>query len=147
MNLIAILEENIKSKQRKQWYSFLLIEKLLIEKHFEWIDLIINTETKSLIGKGTLNVEGKNYEILLSYSPFNQHRYDRIYINDSSIKFNNYIHLYADKTLCLYHPIFDKPTLNTIPLYKMIPWITEWIIFYEQWKKFGIWLGDEIKHI
>lgn len=33
-----------------------------------------------------------------------------------------------------------------IPLFRMIPWITEWIIFYEQWKKYGIWLGKEIKH-
>jgi hypothetical protein len=146
MNLIAILEENIKSKQRKQWYSFLLIEKFLVEKHFEWIDLKINSENKSIIGKGKLNVEGKNYEILLSYSPFNQHRYDRIYINDTSIKFNNKIHLYRDNSLCLYHPIFDKPILNTIPLYKMIPWITEWIVFYELWKKYGVWFADEIKH-
>jgi len=146
MNLIAILEENIKSKHKKNWYSFLLIEKLLVEKYFEWIDLKISTESKSLIGKGTLNVEGKNYEILLSYSPFNQYRYDRIFINDEVIKFNNEIHLYRDMSLCLYHPIFDRPTLNFIPLYKMIPWITEWIIFYEQWQKYGVWFGDEIKH-
>jgi hypothetical protein len=146
MNLIAILEENVKCKQKKQWYIFLLVEKFLVEKHFEWIDLKINAEKKSLIGKGILNVEGKNYDISLAYSPFNQHRYDRIYINDSTIEFNNSIHLYADKSLCLYHPLFDKPMFNTIPLFKMIPWITEWIIFYELWKKYGVWLNDEIKH-
>jgi hypothetical protein len=28
----------------------------------------------------------------------------------------------------------------------MIPWITEWIVFYEQWKKYGVWFGAEIKH-
>ena len=49
-------------------------------------------------------------------------------------------------SLCLYHPIIDKPYLQCIPLYKMIPWITEWIIFYIQWKKYGVWLGREIKH-
>lgn len=146
MNIIAILEASIKFNQKKNWYSFLLIEKLLVEKHFNWIDLKINNENKSLIGKGFLNVEGKKYEILLSYSPYNQYRYDRIFINDSRIEFNNNIHLYNDKSLCLYHPIFDRPILNSIPLYKMIPWITEWIIFYEQWKKYGVWLGDEIKH-
>jgi len=146
MNLIAILEENIKSKQKKDWYSFLLVEKYFVEKYFKWIDLKIDIESKSLIGKGTLNVEGENYDILLSYSPYNQYRYDRIYINDSTIEFNNNIHLYGDKSLCLYHPKLDKPILNTIPLYKMIPWITEWIVFYVQWKKYGIWLGEEIKH-
>ena len=147
MSLIAILEENIRLGHKKNWLSFLLIEKLLVEKHFNWIGLIIDNQSKSLIGKGTLNVEGKDYEVLLSYSPNNKYRYDRIYINDKSIEFNNEIHLYGDKSLCLYHPIFDKLKLNIIPLYKMIPWITEWIVFYEQWKKYGVWLGDEIKHI
>jgi hypothetical protein len=147
MNLIAILEDNIKLNHKKNWLSFLLIEKLLVEKHFNWICLRIDNQSKLLIGKGTLNVEGKDYEVLLSYSPYNKYRYDRIYINDKSIEFNNEIHLYGDKSLCLYHPVFDKPKLNTIPLYKMIPWITEWIVFYEQWKKYGVWLGDEIKHI
>lgn len=146
MNLIAILEENIKYNQKKQWYIFLLVEKFLVERHFEWIDLKINAENKSLLGKGTLYVEGKKYNISMSYSPYNHYRYDRIYIDDSTIQFNNSIHLYGDKSLCLYHPIFDKKLLNTIPLYKMIPWITEWIVFYEQWKKYGVWLGDEIKH-
>ena len=146
MNLIAILEGNIRSSHKKQWYSFLLIEKFLVEKHFGWLELSINIDNKSLIGKGKLKVEDKNYNIILIYSPYNQYRYDRIYINDSKIEFNNSIHLYGDKTLCLYHPIFDKPILNTIPLYKMIPWISEWIVFYEQWKKYGVWLGDEIKH-
>ena len=146
MNLIAILEENIKSNHKKNWYSFLVIEKLLAEKYFEWIYLKIDEKSKSLIGKGVLNIEGKNYEVLISYSPNYNFRYDRIFINDKSIKFNNEIHLYKDKSLCLYHPIFDKPVLKFIPLYKMIPWITEWIIFYEQWKKYGVWLGDEIKH-
>lgn len=146
MNLIAILEENIRFNQKKQWFSFLLIEKFLVEKHFGWLELSLNIDNKSLIGKGRLNVVDKNYNIILTYSPYNQYRYDRIYINDSKIEFNNSIHLYGDKALCLYHPIFDKPILNTIPLYKMIPWISEWIVFYEQWKKYGVWLGDEIKH-
>ena len=106
MSLIAILEENIRLGHKKNWLSFLLIEKLLVEKHFNWIGLIIDNQSKSLIGKGTLNVEGKDYEVLLSYSPNNKYRYDRIYINDKSIEFNNEIHLYGDKSLCLYHPIF-----------------------------------------
>ncbi|GGD30459.1 hypothetical protein [Flavobacterium orientale] len=146
MNLIAILAENIKSNQKNQWYSFLQNEKFLVEKHFDWLSLNINIESKSIIGKGTLNMAGKSYIILLSYSPYHSYRYDRIYIQDSSIEYNNDIHLYWDKSLCLYHPKFDKPLLNTIPLYKMIPWISEWIVFYEQWKKYGVWLGDEIKH-
>lgn len=146
MNLITILEANIKTEQRKNWYLFLILEKYFVEKYFDWIKLEIDIKNKSLIGKGILNIGSKKYKILLSYSPFYLYRYDRIYIDDSTIKYNNKIHLYRDLSLCLYHPIIDKPVLKTIPLYKMIPWVSEWIVFYEQWKKYGVWLGREIKH-
>lgn len=146
MNLITTLEENIKREQRKNWYLFLSVEKHLVERYFDWIKLEIDTKNRALYGKGLLNIGGKKHEILLSYSPFHKYRYDRIYINDSTIKYNSKIHLYGDLSLCLYHPTIDKPIFKTIPLCKMIPWISEWIIFYEQWKKYGVWFGREIKH-
>jgi hypothetical protein len=146
MSIITTLEENIKKEHQKNWYFFLSLEKHLVELNFDWIELAIHEKSKSLIGKGKLRIGDKNYNILLSYSPFHNHRYDRVIIDDSTIKFNKHIHLYNDLSLCLYHPVIDKPYLKTIPLYKMIPWISEWIIFYEQWKKYGVWLGKEIKH-
>lgn len=146
MNLITILEDNIKKEQRKNWYLYLSIEKYLLEKYFDWIELEIDIKNMTLHGKGLLNIGSRKHEILLSYSPFYKYRYDRIYLKDSTIKYNNKIHLYGDLSLCLYHPSIDKPILKTIPLYRMIPWISEWIIFHEQWKKYGIWLGREIQH-
>lgn len=146
MNLITTLEENIKREQRKNWYLFLSVEKHLVEKYFDWIKLEIDTKNKILKGTGVLIIGNKKYTILLSHSPYYEYRYDRIYINDSTIKYNNEIHMYRDLSLCLYHPIIDKPIFRTIPLHRMIPWISEWIVFYEQWKKYGVWLGKEIKH-
>jgi len=146
MDIIGIMEGSLRGTHKKHWLSLLLIEKILIEKYFPWLNLIINYKSKSLVGKGTLIINNKRFNIVVSYSPYNVGRYDRIYIQDSNIKFNNNIHLYADKSLCLYHPIFDKPLFGYIPFIKMIPWITEWIVFYQQWKKYGVWFGDEIKH-
>jgi len=146
MELITILEENIRKNHQKDWYIFLYGQKILMEKYFDWLELYINPKSKSLIGKGQLSMGSKNYSILLSYSPFHTYRYDRIYIHDKSIEYNKDIHLYEDLSLCLYHPIIDKPTFRIIPLFQMIPWISEWIVFYEQWKKYGVWLGKEIKH-
>lgn len=146
MNLITILEANNLAEHKKHWFIFLSIQKFLIEQRFSWLKLKIGTGDKTLYGSGTLRVNDKNYHIEFSYSPFYQYRYDRIFIKDKSIVFNDNIHLYRDMSLCLYHPIIDKPKLLIIPLYKMIPWITEWIVFYNQWKKYGIWLGKEIKH-
>lgn len=146
MNLITALEANRISEIKKNWYVFLNIEKSLVEKHFEWLDLRILANKKTLFGKGTLNFEKEIYEIEIYYSPFYNFRYDRVYIKTKSIKYNDDIHLYGDLSLCLYHPVIDKPLLRGIPLYKMIPWIIEWIILYEEYKKYGVWLGKEIKH-
>ena len=146
MNIITILEENIKREHQKNWYFILSIEKYLVEERFTWIKLIIDEKSKSLLGKGKLNVGSKNYDIILYYSPFYKSRYDRVFIDDSTIKFNKNIHLYNDMSLCLYHPKIDKPFLSIISLHKMVSWISEWVVYYEQWKKYGIWLGKEIKH-
>lgn len=146
MSLIAILEGNIKSEYQKDWYSFLSLEKYLVEMNFSWLDLSIDNEKMSLLGKGALILDGNKYFISLSYSPYYPFRFDRIYINNSNIKYDNNVHLYRDMSLCLYHPNLDKSPFKTIPLFKMIPWITEWITFYELWKKYGLWFGKEIKH-
>lgn len=146
MEFITILEENIRKRHQKDWFIFLSVQKSLVERHFDWLQLYINYDAKSLIGRGQLNIGSKTYIILLSYSPFHSYRYDRIYIKDRTIKYNKEIHLYGDLSLCLYHPIIDKPVFQIIPLFKIIPWISEWIVFYEQWKKYGVWLGKEIKH-
>lgn len=146
MNLITTLEENIKKTHQKNWDTFLYAQKVLVEQNFDWLKLKLDPVGKALLGKGRLNIGGKSYEILLSFSPFYQHRYDRIVLKDSSILYHKDIHVYGDMTLCLYHPIIDQSLFKKLPLYKMIPWISEWIVFYEQWKKYGVWLGNEIKH-
>lgn len=146
MDLITILEGNIRKDNQKNWYSFLLVQKALVEKYFDLVHLHIDTKTKSLVGKGFLTVGNKNYSIVFSFSPFNSIRYERIFVNNKPIKYNDDIHLYSDLSLCLYHPFIDQPILKKIDLYEMIPWISEWIVFYEQWKKYGVWLGKEIKH-
>ncbi len=145
MDIITILAANTRKENQKNWFSFLLIQKYLVEKHFKWLDLHIDVKKRSLEGQGKIIIGGKSYAIKVSYSPFSSFRYDRIYVEGHKIKYNDDIHLYNDLSLCLYHPI-DVPLLRTIPLYQMIPWVSEWIVFYEQWKVYGVWLGREIKH-
>ncbi|MFT3979595.1 MAG: hypothetical protein QM687_03935 [Ferruginibacter sp.] len=144
MTHIEILESNILKDYHKNSDRLLRMEKSLVEHHYDWIN-IFHTPTE-IFGKGTLNVNGESYEIVLRYSPFFSTRFDRIYITNKNIQYNRSIHLYDDMSLCLYHPIFDKPLFKFIPLYKMIPWITEWCIHYQEWKKYGVWLGKEIVH-
>lgn len=125
---------------------FLSVQKTLVEQRFDWIKLFIDYKGKQLIGKGNLQMGKKDYLVILSYSPFNGNRYDQIFITNIQLNYHRDIHLYGDLSLCLYHPIIDQGPIRKIPLIRMIPWISEWIIFYLQWKKYGVWLGKEIKH-
>jgi len=146
MNSITVLEANIRREHKVNWSFFLSIEKFLVEMHFDWINLQIISSKKSIIGRGKLIIGTTKYEVILSYSPFNGYRYDRVYIRSLPKSYHKSIHVYPDLSLCLYHPIIDNQTLRPIPLYRIIPWIKEWIIFYKQWEKYGVWLGHEIKH-
>lgn len=146
MNHITTLEELISKNHRENWGLFLSVQKELVEKRFDWIKLIIDVKNKQLIGTGDLTINNRKFPIILSYSPFNGNRYDRIFISDNEITYHRDIHVYGNLSLCLYHPLLDQGPFRRIPLVKMIPWISEWIIFYLQWKKYGVWLGKEIKH-
>ncbi len=83
----------------------LLMEKHLVEKHFDWIKVRI--EDGAIWGYGSLVVNGNRYQVSLEYKPridkFGRiDRFDRIRIN--GIKYHLKTHLYLDDTLCLYHP-------------------------------------------
>lgn len=144
MSLIEIMENKQIKEYQENSHNLLSLEKTLVEYHYSWLTLIL-TKTE-ILGKGNLIVGDEKYEILLRYSPFLPVRFDRIYIGNKDIQYHPSIHMYGDTSLCLYHPILDKPLLKLIPLLKMIPWITEWCVHYSEWKKYGVWLGREIKH-
>ncbi len=144
MSRIAILEDKHLKDIQENSYLFLTKEKFLTEHNFTWLKLYL--EPTKIIGSGILQSNLKNYEIILSYSPFNPLRFDRIFVKDETITYNDNIHVYGDMSLCLYHPIKDKPFVSHIPLCRMVPWISEWIFFYEEWQKYNVWLGKEIKH-
>jgi hypothetical protein len=129
---------------RKNYQEFLFTQKILVETYFPW--LTVRIDDKILKASGRLRISGTFYDVDLSYSPFLPGRFDRIYLKNSGILFNERIHLYRDLSLCLYHPLIDMPHHKTIPLTHIIPWISEWCIHYLEWKKYGVWLGKEISH-
>lgn len=146
MNHITTLEEIVRKNHQANWELFLSLQKDLVEQNFDWIKLKVDKKNKQLLGKGDLNLGNMNFSVILSYSPFNPSRYDRIYLIDNKLEYHRDIHVYGDLSLCLYHPLIDQGPFQKISLVKIIPWISEWIVFYLQWKKYGVWFGKEIKH-
>lgn len=146
MSPITVLEDRIKQELKSEWLIHILVQKALIDKYFPWINCEV--VGKILIGNGVIRIAGVSYLVKIMYSPFLLNRLERIYIKvaGKNIEYHKDIHVYKDLSLCLYHPYFDRQLFKTIPLISMLPWISEWCVFYQEWKRYGVWLGKEIKH-
>tara|TARA_R110001592_G_scaffold3510_6_gene19610 strand:+ start:2193 stop:2612 length:420 start_codon:yes stop_codon:yes gene_type:complete len=121
------------------------IQKKLIEDNFNWIKCFV--KDGSLIGGGKIQPKGckKVYNVNFVYSPNNKGRKDNICIKDKKIKFGLVPHLYNDNSLCLYHPSDLSPYLE-FNFIDTIPWISKWLVTYELWLKYGVWLDKEFRH-
>ncbi|WP_149304602.1 MULTISPECIES: nucleotidyltransferase domain-containing protein [Flavobacteriaceae] len=140
------LNLNSGKKDIQRNYVAAYIQKDYLNKHFPWLKTVI-TDGK-LLGKGKIKPNGckKEYEILVEYDINRQGRKERVYVlNDSQIKFGKTPHLYPGNSLCLYYPKDLSPHLD-LNFVDVMPWISEWLIMYELWKKYGLWLADEVKH-
>lgn len=54
-------------------------------------------------------------------------------------------HVFPDDELCLY---YDDEFVGTEDFIadKIVPWISEWLYFYEIWMTTGVWAGSEAPH-
>lgn len=122
-------------------YSVLLIQKKLIEEHYSFLTCKIKNEV--LICTGFLQPPGcKNpYKIKIEYVAGHE---PKSTILKPSIEPCKEIHMYNDHSLCLHYPI-DMFWNEKIKIFEFtIPWISEWIIFYELYLVNGnIWEGRE----
>lgn len=50
-------------------------------------------------------------------------------------------HTYEGDLLCLYRPKYEEWNPSLLIAETIIPWISEWLYFYEVWLVAGIWLG------
>lgn len=145
MKGIGILEENKIRALKENIITGLYLEKLLVEDNFDWLNCGI--DGKKLVASGVVRPKGckDQYKILVHFSPFLKNRPDRIWVMQPDIPYNRKIHMYGDRSLCLYYP-GDIPPTRVLHLVDMIPWTSEWLIKYEFWKKYSVWLGEEVKH-
>jgi len=70
----------------------------------------------------------------------------RVFVKKPRIPYNEDIHMYQDGHLCLYYPRDMFWSSNTSITEHTIPWINEWIIYYELYKISGVWEGLAAPH-
>lgn len=50
-------------------------------------------------------------------------------------------HMYKQQRLCLYHPNYGDWTPSKLLADTIVPWISEWLYYYEIWLVTGHWGG------
>ncbi len=135
---------NPKERAQKYWMGFLYKTMIECEKEFKWLSFEV--KGKLLEGKGTLELNSRKYHLKLLCSPFFPNRFERVMVETKNLIKCADTHFNGDGSLCLYHPIFDlkgKPYLNLV---EVIPWISEWVYYYDKYLEYRVWLGPEYPH-
>lgn len=125
-------------RQRKP-FAVAHFQKYFINKYFSFLRTWI--ENHKLICRGIFQPEGcQPYDVRIEFSA-GFPPVVKILNMEVEAKFD--IHLYNDCSLCLFYPGDMKWTDHTKIAEYTIPWITEWIYYYEIWKLTGKWEGKE----
>lgn len=117
-------------------------EKVLIEKHYEFIKCSYTNER--LICKGTFTATNTEYTYKIVYNGLDN---PTITVVSPVIPFHKDIHMYSNTNgLCLHYPkdgdwTAQKPLYSTI-----IPWIHEWFVYYELYLITGRWEHPSVDH-
>ncbi len=125
-------------------YRHFVAQKLLIEKHFP----VFTSNLK----KGQLRCEGvlQPADGCASYNVQIEHHKNgipKVRVLSPFILPSTKIHMYEDGSLCLYYPPEDPWRRSDNIHEKIIPWIAEWLVYYELFLIHGKWLGPEAPHV
>ena len=118
-------------------------EKLAIEEHYQFLNCRITS--KGLICEGVISDEllFKDYEV---YINFDLPKLPKVFITNPKIEFDPNIHMYRDHSLCLYYYKDLSYSVNNLMYDTIVPWTSEWLIFYELYKLKDKWLAPFKSH-
>ena len=124
-------------------FANLRMQKYHIEANYDYLSCKIDWSQNKLICVGSLKpLESTDlYRIKIDYKVGYP---PKVYILSPDIRPSKHIHMYSDKSLCLFYEPDLKWTEKTQIFKYTIPWISEWIIFYELYLLNGnVWKGKE----
>lgn len=127
-------------------YSDLYMQKSRIEKLYNCFSCSVNGLTSyELVCRGELQpLDAVDvYKIEIRMRP---KRKPVVRILSPKIKQSAIIHMYRDGSLCLYYPYDMVWKISTQIAEYTIPWLIEWILYYEIFKITGKWEGKEAPH-
>lgn len=135
------LKTKFNGTKKSTSYSTAMNQKREIEKKFTFIKCRI--ENDILICRGKFKTLEKEYDVRIEYKSGN---FPQVYILNPSIKVNDEIHVYKEGSLCLFYPGDLRWKDNTSIAEYTIPWIFEWLFYYEIYQLTGVWEGEFVPH-
>jgi len=135
---------NPRERAQKYWMGFLYKTMIECEKEFKWLSFEV--KGRLLEGKGTLDLNSRKYHFKLLCSPLFPNRFERVMVETKNLIKCADTHFNGDGSLCLYHPIFDLKGKPYLDLVEVIPWISEWVYYYDKYLEYRVWLGPEYPH-
>ena len=98
---------------------------------------------RTLVCEGTYDQLGIIYKYEIRYNGFAA---PKVHICEPPIPYSIDYHMYSDSSLCLYYPR-DQRWSSRLHLYThTIPWVHEWILYYEIYKISGKWEHPAAPH-
>ncbi len=122
-------------------FSYAIIQKKEIEKKFSFLNCRIVND--ALICRGEFKPGSNAYNVRIE---FRAGCFPQVYVFNPSIRPNSKIHIYSEGSLCLFYPGDLKWRDTTSIAEFTIPWIYEWILYYELYLLTGLWEGEYAPH-
>jgi len=123
-------------------YSVAYMQKQEIERKYSFVKCRIENDT--LLCAGLFHLQGCDaYRVKIEYRAG---EIPHVYITNKNLLNDVDIHVYREGSLCLFYPGDMKWRENTSIAENTIPWIFEWILFYEIYKITGKWEAEFEPH-
>lgn len=128
-------------KRRNHKYAYLKYQKQLVEKNFSFLSCKIVKNVLHCTGWLQPPNCNNQYKVLIEYVLGYEPK-TTVLLPD--IEPSKHIHMYKDKSLCLSFPPDLKWTEQSRVADLTVPWLAEWIVFYELYLVNGnVWEGPQ----
>lgn len=124
-------------------YRKIVSERDLLRENFPFLNSRISGLALTCRGRIQPTEHSRSYRIEIRYAPWNS---PEVRVIDPKIKFTRDVHMYHNDTLCLFD-WREQPWQKHLHLHEtIVPWVAEWLLYYELWLLTGKWLGKSAIH-
>jgi hypothetical protein len=131
--------------QGQNWFAVFHREKQLVQRYYPAFHCHLKQNVLRCRGEVASPSGAGNYQIKIVCTPGNA---PQVFVLNPEIEYRNHSHTHfypADNSLCLYYPGDLQWSAKHHLHDKTIPWLAEWLVFYELYLITGKWEGASVR--